>query len=182
MFDVFKNIIFISTVFSILTIARLGYAADNGDTDVSAEVPIILDISGVDNLNFGVWDGTEGNVTVEDPDGVCVFTNNAAGYTIRLTGDGSTSNLYMYRSSGGSLLWYIKFDESPGVTYNQASYPLSRNQTTAAITGTDMTVAGCNGGSNASLTGLVGGGRLNDQAGDNITNFIGNFTLTIAAV
>lgn len=138
-----------------------------GNAAINAQVPSLVLISSLDDVDLGVWDG-QSAMAGADPN--CVWSTTG-GYNI--TGIGSGTNGAFTITNGNDELTYTATWEDSS---NKKAKKLKVNK---ALTGrlTDADTQDCNGTTNATIAIDINKGRLNSA---NAGLYTGTLTLIVA--
>ena len=107
--------------------------------EVAATAYADVQITGIANLDFGTWSGTN---NMEQTDQVCIYNSASANYRITAT---SSAGSFQMTSSGNTLPYEVRFQGSSG-SFTQLAY-----NTPGAFTSANTVAANCGGSTNASF-------------------------------
>jgi spore coat protein U-like protein len=145
-------------------------STSGGEYSMSLDIPNLVKVSGIADLNFGSYSGI-GSATQSDD--VCVYTNNTNGQ-YRVTARGSGTAFAFTVANGAHLIPYtVRWNNSTGTGGN---FSLSTNTQSSTLTGGNSTSQSCGGGANANFeVSMAQAALLNVPAG----TYTGVITLII---
>lgn len=85
-------------------------ATSQGDFEIIVALQDLVQISRLDDLNFGTYAGTG---ALNGAENFCVYRNGTGAYQATLTGDG-TSNAFTIASGGNTMPYTVTYDDGSG--------------------------------------------------------------------
>jgi hypothetical protein len=179
MFDRFQQLTGAAVVGALAVLAPTAMAADQGaisDTasegrlDVTLDLPALVRISALQDIDLGTFDGT----ALDGSDDVCVWSTTRA-YSITATGDGGGGAFTLTGNTNGDVVAYaVEWADDAGQT--SGTTLTSGN----AVTGrtTNATTTDCNGGNDPNATVIVAVAE-DDLAAVTADNYSGTLTLLV---
>lgn len=157
-----------------------GHAAEDGDLadtastgrlDVSLTIPGLVQITDLDDIDLGTFDGT----AMSGADDVCVWATTPT-YTLQAQGDGAAGAFTLRGASpgGGTVPYTVAWADSAGAG---AGTTLAAGSVLTGLT-TSAASADCNGGTNPNATVIIDVGAT-DLAAVAADTYTGTLTLTV---
>lgn len=117
-----------------------------GTQGVSMSIANLVRITGMENINFGVYSGT-GNLA--SAVNVCIWTNQSSGnYRVTASGSGQDGVFTLSNGSGGVLPYAVRWNTTIGTSGN---FALDPGVITASLSGANTSSSNCGGGRNANF-------------------------------
>jgi len=179
MFDRFRQFTGAALVGALAGLAPAAMAADQGAIDatsegsleVTLELPELVRISDLDDIDLGTFAGA----ALDGTDDVCVWSTTRA-YSITATGDGGGGSFTLTgNTSGDDLAYAVEWADNAGET---SGTTLSSGTTLTGRT-TNATSTDCNGGNDPNATVIVDVADT-DLAAVTADSYSGTLTLLVA--
>lgn len=146
-----------------------GRGQDAATFSIRAQVPDLVRISGLNDIDLGSFPGS-GDMVGED--GLCVYRNDpSARYDLSARGEGAAMDFTMDQG-GTTLPFEVEYDDGGGFA------PLQPGQDISAE-GADTSAVGCGGTANARVRVRV---REGDLLAADTGSYAGTLTLTVAPI
>jgi hypothetical protein len=148
-----------------------------GSVDINLTIPDQFLVSGLNDFNFGSWDGAAGDEVLTDT--LCVYGNTGSTYKITASGvaDSSGTTAFAVGAAGVSDVAY-EVNLNDNATNTGTDHTLTHGDEQAAVANLDTSSQNCSGGANATLT--VTFPEANLQAAE-AAAYGGTLSLTVAA-
>jgi hypothetical protein len=125
-----------------------------GDTYITLGVSSLVRITGIDGIDFGLYDGS-GNIAENDD--VCIWTNDSgAKYKVTASGDGA-AHAFNVRSGGNILPYTVRWNDTPGISGNVA---LTKDVLSGVFNNANTSSSTCGGTMNANYEIRIDGDDL----------------------
>lgn len=157
----------------------LATGSSTGDLDISVEIPDLVQITGLNNIDLGTYSGS--NLSGEDQ--VCVYRNGSGEYEITFTSGSNNgapdaaSGVAAYElesSTGDTIAYTVDFEDSVAGAYTDTSVGI--NSALTGQTGDDAS-ANCGSGNNAKVRVSVAAATMESApAGD----YVGTLYMTVS--
>jgi hypothetical protein len=179
MFDRFQQRTRAALIGALAVLAPPAMAADQGAIDatsegnleVTLELPELVRISDLQDIDLGTFDGA----ALDGTDDVCVWSTTR-GYSITATGDGGGGAFTLTANTSDDFLDYaVEWAESAGQT---SGTPLTSGTSLGNLT-TTATSTDCNGGNDTNATVIVAVAE-DDLAAVTADSYSGTLTLLVA--
>lgn len=176
----------IGTTFALFSLSSLATndgslasGSSTGDLDITVEIPDLVQISGLNNIDLGTFSGSD----LSGEDQVCVYRNGSGDYEITFTAGSNNGaadaaagvTAYELESSAGDTIAYtVDFEDSVAGAYTDTDVGIG-----SALTGQsgDDADATCGSGSNAKVRVNVAATEMESSpAGD----YVGTLYMTVS--
>ncbi len=129
------------TMFILFEQIENGSETYSDTVDIALTIPDLVQVSGLNDINLGTWDGIGNQSNSED---ICVYRNSSGSYAITFTGSGG-GNAFVLTNVGVDLAY--------SVTYFDGSTTVSASTGIALTgrTGHNQSSTICSGGTNATI-------------------------------
>jgi hypothetical protein len=147
----------------------VGFGSDTSRFRVRIEVPDLVRVSDLDDIDLGIFPGT-GDLVGEDR--ICVYRNDpSTRYEVEAYGQGAAS-AFVLEQGTGSLPFEVEYDDGGGYA------PVSAGRSMRA-SGADTASTACGGMDNAGVRVRV---RESDLLTADAGSYAGTLTLTVAPI
>lgn len=120
--------------------------ASTGTTDVSLAIPDLIQVTGLSDLDLGMWDGVNDATTM---DSICVYANNSSGqYSATFTGSG-VGGAFSLADGAETVPYLVQYTDNALIP---TVYPATSGTQIMNLVGAHQTLPDCGGVDNGAIS------------------------------